>query len=80
MIGPRPIETVGNSQKSGISHGMRIRREAAARRQLAAEVVELLDRQPSFEKRARVDAGRRVALEIDDVAVAVLAPCRGRNG
>ena len=51
--------------------GMRIGREAAARGQLVAEVVELLARQPAFEKRARVDAGRRVPLEINHVAVAV---------
>ena len=66
MIGPRPIDTVGNSQKSGISHGMRVGRQAAARRELAAEVLELLDRQPAFEKRAGVDAGRGVALEVDE--------------
>ena len=36
--------------------------------------MQLLDRQPAFEKRARVDAGRRVALEVDEVAFAVLRP------
>ena len=71
--------------------GMRVGRQAAARLRLAAEVLELLDRQPAFEKRPRVDAGRRVALEEDDVAVVALAPAleevveadfvqRGRRG
>ena len=71
MIGPSPIETVGNSQKSGISHGCGYDESPPPGVQLAAEVLELLDRQPAFEKGARVDAGRRVALEVDDVAVAV---------
>ena len=47
---------------------MRIRRQAAARLQLAAEVLELFGRQAPFEERAGVDARRRVALEVDDVA------------
>ena len=42
---------------------------------LAAEVLELLDRQPPFEKRPGVDAGRGVALEEDDVAVVAVRPC-----
>ena len=41
--------------------------------QLAAEVLELRLVEPAFEKRARVDAGRGVALEVDDVAVAGLS-------
>src|SRR6185503_3797123 len=48
---------------------MRIRREASARLQLAAEVLEVRLVDASFEIRARVDAGRGVALEEDDVAV-----------
>ena len=41
--------------------------------QLAAEVLELFQRDAPFEKRARVDTGRPVSLEEDDVAfVAVL--------
>ena len=52
---------------------MRIRRQAAARLQLAAEVLELLRGQPAFEERARVDARRRVSLEVDDVAVVIVA-------
>ena len=70
MIGPRPIETVGYSQKSGISHGCGIRRQAAAGLQLAAEVLEVRLVDAAFEVRARVDAGRGMALEEDDVAVA----------
>jgi hypothetical protein len=34
------------------------------------EVSELLFRNPAFEKSARVDARRRVTLEINDVGVA----------
>ena len=52
---------------------MRIRRQPAARLQLAAEVAAAARRQPAFEKRARVHARRGVALEIDDVGLAVLA-------
>ena len=49
---------------------MRIRRQSAARRELAAEIVELLFGEAPFEKRARVDAGRRMPLVIHDVAIA----------
>ena len=49
---------------------MRIRRQSAALRELAAEVVELLFGQTPFEKRARVDAGGGVPLVIHDVAIA----------
>ena len=52
---------------------MRIRRQAAARRQLAAEIVELLFGEAPFEKRARVDAGRGMPLVIHDVAIAGVA-------
>ena len=73
MIGPRPIDTVGNSQKSGISHGCGYDDSPPPGVELAAEVLQLLDREPAFEERAGVDAGRGVPLEVDDVAVAVLA-------
>ena len=49
---------------------MRIRRQAAARRELAPEIVELFFGETAFEERARVDAGRRVSLVIHDVAIA----------
>ena len=52
---------------------VRIRRQTAALLQLAAEVLELLRRQPAFEEGAGVDAGRGVTLEVDDVAVVVVA-------
>ena len=52
--------------------GVRVRRQAAALLQLLPEVRQLLDRQAPFEERARVDAGRRVALEVDLIPVAVL--------
>ena len=74
MIGPRPIETVGNSQKSGISQGCGYDDSPPPGGQLAAEVLQLLVRQPAFEERPGVDAGRGVTLEIDDVAVAVASP------
>ena len=53
----------------GHQPGVRIRRQAAARLQLAAEVLELRLVEAAFEIRARVDAGRGVSLEEDDVAV-----------
>ena len=40
--------------------------------QFAAKVLQVLIRQPAFEKGARINAGRGVTLKIDDVAVAVL--------
>jgi hypothetical protein len=52
---------------------VRVRRQTAAGLQLAAEVLELLRRQPAFEERAGVNARRGVALEIDDVAVVIVA-------
>ena len=73
MIGPRPIDTVGNSQKSGISHGCgyddRPPPGVSSRRKFSSCVASM----PPFEERARVDAGRGVALEVDDVAVVVVA-------
>ncbi len=69
---------------------VRVARQAAARGQLAAEVLELLLRQPAFEERAGVDAGRGVALEVDHVAFVAVAAAeevveghlveRGRRG
>src|SRR5207244_1962872 len=47
--------------------GMRVRGEPAARLHLAAEVLEMGFVDASFEISARVDARRRVALEVDDV-------------
>ena len=58
----------------GHQPGVRIRRQAAAGLQLAAEILEMRVVDAAFEVRACVDAGRRVALEVDDVArVAVFA-------
>ena len=53
----------------GHQPGMGIRRQPAARIQLAAEIrqVRLVD--PSFQERPGVDTGRRVTLKVDDVAV-----------
>ena len=69
MIGPRPIETVGNSQKSGISQGCGYDDSpppgCSSRRKFSRCSLG----EPAFEERAGVDAGRGVALEVDDVAV-----------
>ena len=51
--------------------GMRIRRQAAARLQFAAEILQLLFGDAAFEKSARINAGRGVSLEINQVAIAV---------
>ena len=71
MIGPSPIETVGYSQKSGISQGCGYDERPPSGLELAAEVLEVRLVDPPFEVRARVDAGRRMPLKEDDVAVAV---------
>ena len=52
---------------------MRVRRQASARLQLPAEILQLLGGQTTLEERACVDAGRGMPLEIDDVGLAVLA-------
>src|ERR1700693_1055544 len=48
---------------------MRIRRKAAAGFQFTAKIFELLGGKAAFEKGAGVHAGRRVALEVDGVAL-----------
>ena len=53
---------------------MGVRRQAAAGIQLAAEIFEVRLVEPAFEIGARVDAGRRVALEEDHVAVVAVVP------
>ena len=68
--GAQPHRHAGVVPEVGHQPGMRIRREAAAGFQLAAEVLEMRLVDPPFEVRARVDAGRRVALEEDHVRVA----------
>ena len=50
---------------------VRIRRQAAACFQFAAEILQLLLRHAAFEIGAGIDARRGVSLEVDDVAVAV---------
>ena len=68
-----PIETVGNSQKSGISQGCGYDDRPPPSFSSRRKLVELLRAQAPFEERPRVDAGCGVALEVDDVAVVVLA-------
>ena len=58
---------------------MRVRGEALAGHDLAAEVVQLLLAEAALEEGAGVDARRGVALEEDLVAQAP-RPCRGRSG
>ena len=64
---------MGNSQKSGISHGCGYDESPppsfSSRRKFSSFSAE----QTAFEKRARVDARRRVSLEVDDVAVVIVA-------
>ena len=63
----------GELPEVGHQPRMRIGREPAARFQFAAEILQLLGREPSLEERTCVDSGRRVSLEVNDVAVVVLA-------
>ena len=74
----------------GHQPGMGVRRQPTAGIELAAEVFQVRLVEPAFEVRAGVDAGRRMALKKDHVAVvAVVAPeemiepdfieCRGRR-
>ena len=65
MIGPNPIETVGNSQKSGMSQGWGYGAKSAARLQLAAEIHHVLLGQSAQQECPRVDARRGVPLEED---------------
>ena len=51
---------------------MGIRGEAAARFQFAAEILQLLFRNASFQIGARIHAGRGVALEVNQVAISGL--------
>ncbi len=63
----------GEFPEVGHEPRMRVGRETAARLQLAPEVLELLGTESAFEECARVDARRGVPLEVDDVAVVVVA-------
>ena len=80
LIGPRPIDTVGKRQKSGISHGCGYEEQARMLAQLVAEILEVFFAQPPFQKRAGVDARRGVALEVEQVARLIAVAARGRNG
>ena len=68
MAVDRPIEA--SRARPEIRHAarMRIGAQAAARCQFAAEVLQLLLCESTFEESPSVDAGRRVRLQIDDVA------------
>ncbi len=58
----------GKFPEIGHEPGVRIGREAAAGFQFAAKILQLLDAEAAFEKRARINARSSVALEIDSVA------------
>ena len=67
MIGPRPIETVGNCQKSGISHGCGYD-EMPSPPTSWRKLFKLLFGQAAEQERTRVDARRRMALHEHEVA------------
>ena len=64
---------MGNSQKSGISHGCGYDESPPPSFSSRRKFSSLLRGETPFEKRARVDARRRVSLEVDDVAVVIVA-------
>ena len=81
LIGPSPIETVGNCQYSGIRRGCGYDgMPLGAVGLLLAESVELLLGQAALEERAGVDAGGGVALDEDLVAAGRVVERRGRSG
>src|SRR5205085_1576023 len=59
----------GKLPKIGHEPRVRIGRKSAAGLQLAPEVLELLGANPAFDKSARVDARRSMALEINNVSL-----------
>ena len=65
MIGPRPIDTVGNSQKSGISQGCGYDESPGVGCNSRRKFLEVLFGQPAQQERPGVDARRGVALEKD---------------
>ena len=76
LVEPRLVDRVDRAEahrdrrelpELGHEPRVRVRRQAVAA-DLAAEVVELLLGQPSFEERPRVDARRGVALDVEVVA------------
>ena len=86
---PRLVDRHQRSQAHGhggelpeIGHqpGMWVRRDAAAGRELTPEVVDLLGGQATLEIRPRINAGRHVALEVNDVRPPRGDPARGRSG
>ena len=59
---------------------MRIGGQPAAFGQFLAEVLQVPLVQPPLQERPRVNARRRVPLEINHVADEIVRPRRGRNG
>ena len=70
MIGPSPIDTVGNCQKPGMSHGCGYEERPFAV-DLLAEVAQLLLGDAPFEKRPGVDPRRAVPLDVEEVAAEI---------
>ena len=73
------METVGKLPEIRHQPGVRIRGEARVLAQFVAEILQVLFGEPAFEERARVDAGRGMALEVNQVAGLVAVAWRGRN-
>ena len=76
-------EAHGNGRETPeIRHQPRVRigGQAGVLAQFVAEILQVLFGEAAFEKGARVDAGRGVALEINQVARLVAVAARGRSG
>ena len=54
--------------------GVGIRRKPAALMEFAAEILQLLFREPPFQERPRIHAWRSVPLEVNDIAVSAFRP------
>ena len=59
--------------------GMRVRRQTRLVAQLMTEILQVIFGQPPFEKRAGIEARRRVTLEVDQIAGLIADSWRGRS-
>jgi len=67
------MDTVGNSQKSGISHGCGYEDSPPPGFSSRRKIFQFLRAQPAFQKRACVDTWRRVPLKVHGVAFKIFA-------